>query len=102
MVDMKEKLVGLIAEAKRQWEGGTNNLDARIADHLIANGVTFTTDNNVGDKAPTVDAVEVVRCKACRQWVRNTGIVDSPNGHCFYHDEETNGYDFCSYGEVPF
>ena len=47
----------------------------------------------------TVDAVEVVRCKDCKQWRRNVGIVDSPNGHCFCHDIETNGNDFCSYGE---
>ncbi len=49
--------------------------------------------------APTVDAVEVVRCKACNQWCRNSGFADSPNGHCFYHDIDTNGWDFCSYGE---
>ena len=49
--------------------------------------------------APTVDAVEVVRCKDCRQWSRNVGVADSPNGHCFCHDIEMNGYDFCSYGE---
>ena len=50
-------------------------------------------------KAPTVDAVEVVRCKGCKHWCRNAGIADSPNGHCFCHDIETNGQDFCSYGE---
>ena len=47
----------------------------------------------------TVDAVEVVRCEACKQWCRNAGIVDSPNGHCFCHDIDTNQFDFCSYGE---
>ena len=51
------------------------------------------------DDAPTVDAVEVVQCKDCKQWCRNIGITESPNGHCFYHDIETNGHDFCSYGE---
>lgn len=45
------------------------------------------------------DVVPVVRCKDCKQWCRNVGIVDSPNGHCFYHDIDTNGHDFCSYGE---
>ena len=48
---------------------------------------------------PAVDAVEVVRCKACKEWCRNSGITESPNGHCFCHDIETNGHDFCSYGE---
>ena len=43
--------------------------------------------------------VEVVRCKDCTQWCRNIGIADSPNGHCYYHEIEMNGFDFCSYGE---
>ena len=51
------------------------------------------------DEAPTVDAVTVVRCKDCKQWRRNIGFTDNPNGHCFYHDIDTNGFDFCSYGE---
>lgn len=55
---------------------------ADIADHLITNGVTIP-----------------VRCKDCKQWCRNNGITDSPNGNCFYHDATTNGYDFCYYGE---
>lgn len=49
--------------------------------------------------APTIDAVPVVRCKDCVRFVRNRGITDSPNGHCFYLDVEMNGHDFCSYGE---
>lgn len=44
-------------------------------------------------------AIAVVLCKDCTRWSRNRGVVDSPNGHCFCHDIETNGYDFCSYGE---
>ena len=46
------------------------------------------------------DAMEsLVLCKDCVQWYRNCGIADSPNGHCFTHDIEMNGFDFCSYGE---
>lgn len=41
----------------------------------------------------------LVLCKDCVQWHRHCGVVDSPNGHCFTHDIEMNGYDFCSYGE---
>ena len=52
------------------------------------------------DDAPTInDAEIVVRCRDCDAWKRNVGIVDSPNGHCFEHDIDTNGQDFCSYGE---
>lgn len=54
---------------------------------------------HVLDKIPAADVVAVGRCKDCEQWMRNRGIVDSPNGHCFYHDIETNGHDFCSYGK---
>lgn len=48
--------------------------------------------------APAADVAEVVRCKDCDAWKRNVGIVDSPNGHCFEHDIDTNGQDFCSWG----
>lgn len=48
---------------------------------------------------PVVDVAPVVRCKDCQSWKRNVGLTDSPNGHCFEHDIDTNGQDFCSYGE---
>ena len=52
------------------------------------------------EKAPTVeDVVQVIICKDCKQWRKNAGIVDSPDGFCFYHAIEMNGCDFCSYGE---
>lgn len=50
-------------------------------------------------EVPAADVVEVVRCKDCQSWKRNVGLTDSPNGHCFEHDIDTNGRDFCSYGE---
>lgn len=48
---------------------------------------------------PAADVAPVVRCKNCKNWKRNVGLTDSPNGHCFEHDIDTNGRDFCSYGE---
>ena len=62
------------------------------------------------EAAPTVDAVEVVRCKDCKHWHEGTGFCekhsyfvdcdgvccspsDSPNWTMFDPD------DFCSYGE---
>lgn len=48
---------------------------------------------------PAADVAQVVRCRDCAAWKRNVGIVDSPNGHCFEHDIDTNGQDFCSYGK---
>ena len=51
------------------------------------------------EKVPAADVAPVVRCKDCQNWKRNVGLTDSPNGHCFEHDIDTNGRDFCSYGE---
>ena len=46
------------------------------------------------------DFVEVsCKCSDCKEWKRNVGVVNSPNGHCFYHGIQMNAYDFCSYGE---
>ena len=50
-------------------------------------------------RAPAADVAPVVRCKDCKDWKRNVGFTDSPNGHCFEHDIDTNGHDFCSYGD---
>jgi hypothetical protein len=52
------------------------------------------------DKAPTVDAVEVVRCKDCE----NRYPVRLRNGEvyfykCDFHDIEVEPDDFCSSGE---
>lgn len=66
------------------------------------------TDNKVLawiDHAPTVDAVEVVRCKDCKHWRKK----DFQGGNDIYH-MEFGGFcpnsrfaryesDFCSYGE---
>jgi hypothetical protein len=53
--------------------------------------------------APTVDAVEVVRCKDCKQWncVKKPKGYDKLLGYCLNDDEpiERWEYDFCSYGE---
>lgn len=50
-------------------------------------------------RAPAADVAPVVRCEDCQNWKRNVGLTDSPNWHCFEHDIDTNGRDFCSYGE---
>ena len=48
--------------------------------------------------APTVDAVEVVRCKDCKKWLK----VEPSGTNCRYCAITTRSrlpYDFCSYGE---
>ena len=49
---------------------------------------------------PTVDAVEVVRCKDCKNWHRFVDTYGAcRTGHCFTNDTRMSENDFCSYGE---
>jgi DNA-directed RNA polymerase subunit RPC12/RpoP len=82
MADVKEKLVELIAEAKRQWEGGTNNLDARIADHLIANGVTVQEWGHW----VSYQSDEPYGCNDEKEWYKCSKCGKDANGRC-YEDE---------------
>ena len=62
-------------------------------------------------KAPTVDAVEVVRCKDCKHWQeaddgRSWQMIGRTDGACRWLAEQhyaerymTEGEHFCSYGE---
>jgi hypothetical protein len=57
---------------------------------------------NTVHNAPTVDAVEVVRCKKCKYWERLTdgnlcGACNGQRNGLTY--EYTTEDDFCSYGE---
>ena len=51
------------------------------------------------DDAPSVDAVEVVRCRDCKHWHFETGLCNLHSNFSksvlHFFDE----YDFCSYGE---
>ena len=64
---------------------------------LMQDGCSAKNLQSISDM-PAADVAPVVRCKDCDGWERNVGIVDSPNGHCFEHDIDTNGQDFCSWG----
>ena len=47
------------------------------------------------DNAPSVDAVEVVRCKDCKWWTKQS---DSPQGRCeLFHHYPTGGW-YCANG----
>ena len=60
MDDIRKKLMELIGQVQddgcdytecfSQWDRPKHVDNSVLADHLIANGVTFATDNNVGDK----------------------------------------------------
>ena len=51
------------------------------------------------DEAPTIYAVEVVRCKDCIQWERFKSPAICHHGRCHTHDIEMDEDDYCSYGE---
>ena len=78
---MREKLVELLRDV--QYLGG---LEERVADHLIANGVTIQ-----------------VRCKKCKHWLHTgDGMGDCTNArfHLPGHADPTMEMDgFCSCGE---
>ena len=48
------------------------------------------------EDAPTIDAVEVVRCKDCAHY--NGGEVEDGYDKCWYHWTAVEASDYCSYG----
>ena len=67
-------------------------------EEVTGEGIVYVQDI---DEAPTVDAVEVVRCKDCKRW---GGVVYG--GRCKQWSAPLSGIthftcadDFCSYGE---
>lgn len=51
--------------------------------------------------APTIDAVEVVRCKDCENWQRDWESSYLPNHHYCAMVDTTTEHDFyCSYGRA--
>ena len=70
-----------------------------MAKYFAGGHLRFVNGEWLDDNGDAIDAVVVTRCKDCDAWKRNVGIVDSQNGHCFEHYIDTNGQDFCSYGE---
>lgn len=69
------------------------HIDADGEEH---DGVTL---QSIIKKMPTVDAVEVVRCKDCKHM--KYAIDKAKNGMCGVHSALIimNGNDYCSYGE---
>lgn len=97
-------------ELKDAWwnpETGMGDIIANLIDELDLNDVeddvmAFSRKlleivNNFVDTEPTVDAVEVVRCKHCTHRAK----VDEPNicGACKLVNRYRDGDDYCSYGE---
>lgn len=68
---------------------------------FIINGLKSALERVV--YAPTVDAVEVVRCKDCKSWEQYNACDGTKLHRCMNHDaifyKRTKADDFCSYGE---
>lgn len=51
------------------------------------------------DKSPTVDAVEVVRCKDCTRWMKDVAGCTDFVGRCAYANYMIGANGYCLYGE---
>ena len=73
---------------------------AYLYEHLDDNGIIAA--QNAIDDMPTIDAVEVVRCKECKHFKEYTDILTGRKAYyCKYKDGHFTGSEmhYCSYGE---
>ena len=50
-------------------------------------------------EAPTVDAVEVVRCRECKHWLKDVTVCSGFVGRCDFANYMVGANGYCSYGE---
>ena len=85
-MDVREKLVDLIIDAKRT-DPETGSFAEYLADHLIANGVTVQEWISVKDRLPETDGIYIV-CD-CRlngnQWIHTDGFRKASSSWCELH-----------------
>ena len=75
---------------------------SRVADGLKPKGLDTDGMLHMVLKMPTVDAVEVVRCKDCIHWYEPEEVclkIYSDGAVSQYAWQNRNPDDFCSYGE---
>lgn len=83
------RLIDANALSESIKRGAGTNLQKFFADVCVAT-------------APTVDAIQVVRCKDCVRWDDDPdtyGTDCGPKGKCMKSFETMCADDFCSYGE---
>ena len=51
------------------------------------------------NNAPTIDAVEVVRCKDCKHWLKDVAGCTDFVGRCAYANYMIGATGYCLYGE---
>ena len=78
-----------------------NGIGVYVATNAYLNDTALDAFGKVAkwlDEAPTVDAVEVVRCKDCKHYDKRYALT--PGGiWCAYWGVDPLADDFCSYGE---
>ena len=79
-------------EALLSFEEMDAELCATCGEHHTAEDVTMMIKT-----APTVDAVEVIRCRECK-YHKDTSITE--HEHCCLIGKTVCYNDFCSYGEL--
>ena len=86
MMDVREKLVDLIIDAKRT-DPETGSFTEYLADHLIASGVTVQEWVSVDDRLPGTDGIYIV-CD-CRlngnPWIHTAGFRKASLSWCELH-----------------
>ena len=96
---MRDKLVNLIYDIDPISHDGSGYVDyVKIADHLIANGVTFAEDNNVPCKKPMTngDRIRSMTDEELAEFIldkRENGTCF--NNKCYYYDPN-KGCDDCT------
>ena len=68
------------------WESLTDDFDKARARIIVMS-------------APTVDAVEVVRCKDCKHWLKDVPGCTDFIGHCEWGNYMIGAAGYCVYGE---
>lgn len=69
----------------------------KLLENKFKNDISWTAFEKLIKRQPTVDAVEVVRCKDCKYWYDNKpGRI---LGKCAYIKQVTPEFTFCGYGK---
>lgn len=82
-----DALIGVIDGLKSElpgWEDYNTGIDSAV----------YKVEN-----APTVDAVEVVRCRGCKSYDIKGFVPDAHKGWCMELKQVVKGDFFCAYGE---
>ena len=88
MIEVRKRITTMISEARQKWEGGTANIDARIADYLVNNGVVIQKWIPVTEQLPKfypckVRAVLVTMVDDCGNSFTTTAKYNEKQGYWY-------------------